>query len=422
MTKKSLRQTICIILLGLAALGIGVLLFLQNDKIAVPEIKLDDERYMIQSGKVLIPAGRPRIPQIVCDEADEIYQAYFPDGVEKAAAQVVCGEDVYEIDFIKDKTLGFELQFGDYYQFVPAFSAQKEITYWSSDDAIATVDKNGEILIRNVSESGVVITADDGYNKEELVITRTIRTPISIYMLAGQSNAEYYYADPQTATQAKKGTAYLYNSRLAEFVIESITNDDGTMKFGNIEASLVNRLYRELGEKVIIMNTGISGMKIEEFLPEQKGFETIKDSWRNFNTTMQTEWFQERFEPRIKSYIWVQGESDDWLAPELYMERFLIMHSMLRSPDFGFDYAFICNVAPRFFRPNDAQERLAQAYDDIFMGSRGAFGFTPESGELREDNLHYTQQGDNVLGDEIGKTIALVYQGKSDTLPEGEKD
>lgn len=37
------------------------------------------------------------------------------------------------------------------------------------------------------------------------------------------------------------------------------------MRYGNIEASLAKRLYDELGEKVLIINTGISSMKIAGF-------------------------------------------------------------------------------------------------------------------------------------------------------------
>ena len=112
---------------------------------------------------------------------------------------------------------------------------------------------------------------------------------------------------------------------------------------------------------------GISSMQIRGFLPGSDGYDAILNSWNVMNGIMETNWFSERFEPRIRSYIWIQGKSDDWMQPEEYMENFLIVNNALRSSDFGFDYAFISNVASRFFRPNDAQERLAQAYDDIYL-------------------------------------------------------
>ena len=63
----------------------------------------------------------------------------------------------------------------------------------------------------------------------------------------------------------KKGTGYIYNAAISEYTIECLTDDKGNMRYGNIEASLAKRLYDELGEKVLIINTGISSMKIAGF-------------------------------------------------------------------------------------------------------------------------------------------------------------
>lgn len=429
MAKKSSSKIIMIpliIILIAVAAAAGIFIFSGSEpgesENEMPAVSLDDPSYEIADGTVIIPEGRPRVPQIICDEADEIYQAFFADGETESSAKIVCGDAEYEIKFVKDPAFGFELQYNDYYDFVPSFEVQGELTYMSSNPEVATVNADGEVHIVNVNENGVVITADDGHNIEELVITKTVKTPVSVYMLTGQSNASYYYADEQEATVIKNGTGYIYCTAINEYVIECMTDEHGNMRFGNIEASLVKRLYDELGEKVLIINTGISSMQIRGFLPGSDGYDAILNSWNVMNGIMETNWFSERFEPRIRSYIWIQGESDDWMQPEEYMENFLIVNNAFRSSDFGFDYAFISNVASRFFRPNDAQERLAQAYDDIYMASRLAGTFTPENGELREDNLHYTQKGDNILGDDIGGTIAVVYRGNGDTLLEGEKD
>lgn len=429
MKKKNLSKITAIlifILIAITAAFCTVYLFSGKKAGAeepfVPEMTLDDQSYTIKDGCVFIPAGRPRVPQLICDDADAVYQAFFADGETESFAKIVCGEDIYEIKFLKDPALGFELQYDDYYYFVPSFEVQGEVTYTSSDASIAQVSDDGEVHIINVSDKGVVITADDGHNIEELVITRTVKTPISVYMLTGQSNASYYYASVEEATVIKKGTGYIYNAAISEYTIECLTDDKGNMRYGNIEASLAKRLYDELGEKVLIINTGISSMKIAGFLPGSDGYDTVLSSWNVMNSIMRTDWFAERFEPRVRSYIWIQGESDEWLPPEEYMESFLTIHSALCGTDFGFEYAFISNVASRFFRPNDAQERLAQAYEDIYMASRFAGTFTTQDGTLREDNLHYTQKGDNILGDDIGETIAVVYKGNGGTLLEGEKD
>ena len=175
---------------------------------------LDDQSYAIKDGCVLIPAGRPRVPQLVCDDADAVYQAFFADGETEAFAKIVCGEDIYEIKFLKDPALGFELQYDDYYYFVPSFEVQGEVTYTSSDASIAQVSDDGEVHIINVSDKGVVITADDGHNIEELVITRTVKH-LSAYICL-QDKAMPHIIMPASKKQPskKKGQA-IFTTRLS---------------------------------------------------------------------------------------------------------------------------------------------------------------------------------------------------------------
>ena len=412
---------IAVLAVMVIAIGIYILFFSTSGNFpsAKPDILLDDDNYSLSlKNAVKIPAGRPRVPQVICDEGD-VYQAYFADGDTTAKAKVVCEDKTYEINFIKDKKLGFELQYDDRYEFVPSFDGA---SFTSSNSDVAIVTEDGQVIITGVSDEGVVITAQNGNNKEELVITKTIKAAVDVYMLTGQSNAAYFYAEPEHAVVTQNGSAYIYDISDGEYFIQSMNRDDVTMAFGNVEASLCKSLYENMGNKVIIVNAGISGKKIIDFKPyEGSVYFHIEDVWKNIGDVMATQWFKDRFEPTIRSYIWIQGESDDWLSPEKYVEDFMNIHLAFRSPElFGFDYGFISSVVPRFFRPNDAQERIAQACEDVYMATRITSTFSPETGELRDDNLHYTQEGDNVLGKAIGDTISLVYKGYGYTLPEGE--
>ncbi len=385
------------------------------------EIYLDDENYKIGANDtVIIPAGRPRVPQIMCDNRRvEIYQAFFPDEQEAATATIKLGEEERTVKFIKDKSLGLEFQYDDRIQWAGDIP---NAIYESSNPKVAKVTLSGQIIITGVSNEPVTLTASNGLEKEEFTITRTVKAPISVYILTGQSNAAYYFADPKTASQTKKGTAYVYDQSAGIYSVQSMNHDDDSQARGNIEAGIVKSLYDDLGEKVIIVNTGRSGEKIETFEPGQSSFLYTEDAWKNINYIFRNEWFQQRFEPRIRSYIWVQGESDDWRSPEDYMESFMRFHQIMRSDKYGFNYAFISQIVPRFFRPNDAQERLAQGYDDIYMATRVTNSFASSTGELRSDNLHYTQKGDNLAGEDIGHNIAFVYKGLGKALIEGENE
>ncbi len=384
------------------------------------KISLDDEAYTIDSSdKVIIPAGRPRVPQILCDNPDvEIYQAFFPDEAQTAEAVLRLGNEERRITFIKDSSLGLEFQYDDRIQWAGDIP---NATYTSSNPKVAKVTLAGQIIITGVSDEPVTLKATNGLEEEEFTITRTIKAPIGVYLLTGQSNAAYYFAEPDKASKTKKGTAYVFDISGGNYAIQSMNNDDDSQARGNVDAGIAKSIYDGLGEKVLIVNTGLSGEKIETFEPGGTSYNYTFDSWKNVEYIFNTDWFKERFEPRIRSYLWVQGESDDWASPEEYMESFMSFHDTLRSEKYGFDYAFISSIVPRFFRPNDAQERLAQGYDDIFMGTRVTGEFSVETGEMRTDNLHYTQYGDNRVGEDLGHSVALVYTGHGNEFLEGEE-
>ncbi|MBR6014642.1 MAG: hypothetical protein IK059_01025 [Firmicutes bacterium] len=386
------------------------------------KISLDDENYKItKDDTVVIPAGRPRIPQIICDDPSvEVYQAFFPDDKQVATATLRRDGEEREITFIKDESLGLEFQYDDRIQWAGDIP---NAVYESTNPDVAKVSLSGQIIITGVSDEPVTLTATNGVETEEFTITRTVKAPISIYILTGQSNAAYYFAEPEKSDNTKKGTAYVYDITDGVYSVQSMNNEDGSQARGNIDASIAKSLYDNLGEKVLIVNTGISGNPIETFEPDDGvSYAFTKETWDNLQYILKTDWWKDRFEEHVRSYIWIQGESDDWALPERYMYSYMKFHECMRSPMYGCDYGFISQIVPRFFRPNDAQERLAQAYDDIWMATRITNTFSPETGELRSDNLHYTQMGDNIAGEDIGHTIAMVYQGFGYMLPEGEED
>lgn len=421
--KKPTAIVIAVLMIIAVIAFIAIRLFDQNIPVTLNtadfKLYLDDSRYTIGSDNtVVLPDGRPRVPQLMCDDKDvEIYQAFFPDDEPVAYATARKGDVEKKIQFIRDASVGIEFQYDDRIQFA---SDIPNVTYTSSDPDVAMITLAGQIIITGVSDKGVTITATNGIETKELVITRTVRAPVGIYLLTGQSNAAYFFAEPDTASRTKKGAAYVYDISDGIYSIQSMNNEDGSQARGNIEAGIVKSLYDEMGEKVIIVNTGLSGEKIATFEPfDGASYAYTQWTWENLSYILATEWFTGHFEPRMRSYIWIQGESDDWLSPEQYMESYMKIHRTFRSDMYGFDYGFISQTVPRFFRPNDAQERLAQGYDDIFMATRVTNTFSAETGELRPDNLHYSQLGDNIAGESIGHTIAEVYKGNGYLLPEG---
>lgn len=376
-------------------------------------ITMNDDRYQIKiaddgSFFVKLPAGRPEVPVLSCEKGEVIMQPFFADGVDSTIAKVEKDGNIYIIRFVKDQKLGFELQYDDRYRFVPEGIEAK--TFQSSNTDVAKVDDAGNIRIVGVSDKGVTISASDGENSEDLVITRTVKAPLSVYMLTGQSNGAYYYAEPENATVTRPGTAYHYSELASGIRIESMNAPNGTMERGNIEPGLAKELYSRLGEKVLIVNSGVSGQKIETFVPIQGvSYQNIDRVWQIVSRNLDDDDFKSKYDVRLRSYIWVQGESDPTTDVGIYKSDFLKLHQMLRSSDYGFDYGFIVKVRQKYKNAALAQEDLSEENDDIAMGTRRTESFSVEEGTMRSDNVHYSQIGDNIIGEETAKTIVKAY-------------
>ncbi len=382
-------------------------------------IKMDDNHYRIEIAEdnslvIRLPEGRPRVPQLQCAGAD-VVQAMFPDGCKEALAKIYTKDQYYAVRFIKEASLGFELQYDDRYKFIP-----KTITatgFSSSNPNVAQVDDLGNVKIVGVSDDGAVITATDGQHEEKLTISRTVRAPLDIYFITGQSNASYYYADPALATVTKPGTAYHYSELAGGVQICSMNDESGAMQRGNLEASFGKTLYDLTGNKVLMVNAGVSGQKIETFVPlNGQSYQYISKVWQIVQRYVNDETFLNHYEPHIKSYIWAQGESDPDLDIGVYKNDYMKLHEMLTSSDYGFKYGFIIKVRSIFPNPSEAQEELASENEDIAIATRSSDHFTVENGKMRFDDLHYSQIGDNLLGEETARTIVKAYTEGMDSV------
>ncbi len=407
-----LRLAIFCIIVTISVGGLFTGCFISSASAINKLISLDDEKYKIEVEEggelvVRIPEGRPRVPQMSC-EGGTIHQAFFADGSHEAVGKVYINDEFHVVRFIKTPELGFELQYDDRYKFIPKKIIPTE--FISSNSKVAEVDSLGNVHIVGVSDEEVVITATDGITKEELKITRTIKAPLSVYLVTGQSNASYYYAEPEFATTTKNGTAYHYSELVGGISICSMNNEDGSMARGNVEAAMAKKLYDLLGEKVLLVNAGVSGRKIETFVPIQgESYKYINQVWQIVNRHIQEDSFLKNYEPRIRSYVWLQGESDAKTDVGLYKMDYMKLHNMFVGADYGFDYGFIIKVRDIYVNAAQAQRELAAEYPDIVLGTVAADYCSIQNGKMRNDDLHFSQIGDNLIGEEAAKSIAKAY-------------
>ncbi len=213
------------------------------------------------------------------------------------------------------------------------------------------------------------------------------------------------------ATVTKQGTVYHYSELIANNPLSSMNDKEGNMARGNLEAALGKNLYDLTGEKVLLVNAGVSGKKIDTFVPLQgESYKYMDKVWQDINRIIHEKEFQKHYEPRLKSYIWAQGESDKNTAIGSYKNDYMKLHEILTSLDYGLEYGFIIKVRDVYENPSKAQEELANENEDIYISTTSSDFFSVENGKMRFDDLHYSQVGDNVLGEETAKTIVRTYE------------
>ena len=325
-------------------------------------IVLDDDNYTFEFDKytkkytVNLPAGRPPIPQVSATAPDgvnvEITQGYIADGETKGSAYVVVSKDkqetVYTIEFIRDKANGFVLQYDDRYEFVPEEKA--DYTFTSSNDTIVSVDENGLMTAKKVSDEAVTITATSEGKTEKLVIDRVEKAHINLFLMTGQSNGQgcfdnvsmdgeqvdesaqerYYGYMAEIEKIGQDGRVYSYdvhprNENIAYLKDMGLLGANETLakrfydlnkltKQGHFN-SLGKEWYETTGEKVVFLQSAWSGSPIESWLDP-----TVYDfagnySGRNFwNTTKEgynalIEILSENYEIIRTGNFWCQGET-----------------------------------------------------------------------------------------------------------------
>lgn len=176
-------------------------------------------------------------------------------------------------------------------------------------------------------------------------------------------------------------------------------------------------LYELTGEKILMVNAGVSGRKMETFIPyDAQSYQYISKVWQIIQRYINDEEFVKNYELKLRSYIWAQGESDTNTDIDFYKNAYMKLHQTLVSDEYGFDYGFIIKVRSIYKNAAEAQEQLASENSDIAIATRSADHFSVENGKMRFDDLHYSQIGDNLLGEETARSISKAYSEGIDAV------
>lgn len=240
-----------------------------------------------RSYELLIPAGRPHVPQVSAEAEAElsICQAVIPDSRRYGTAHIsltdasgAVGE--YEVRFVKDASQGFRLQYQDRWKYQPEVELKQgeQLTYQSSNTRVIQVDESGTLRAVGLSSAPITVEALVGDTVvDTLTIDRVVDAVVNLFLITGQSNASGTLDIPAGMSEAaytmkemndvlcpEPGTAFCIDIDFIGGVQKTMYDlSEGRIGFS---PALARTWYELTGEKVVVLQTAAGGSPIESWL------------------------------------------------------------------------------------------------------------------------------------------------------------
>jgi len=265
-------------------------------------------------------------------------------------------------------------------------------------------------------------------------ITLAKGSEVDLIMFMGQSNMSGT-GESELAPEVIDGAGYefraisdptrLYN--LTEPFGEDENNADGVddedLKTGSLVSSFVNSYYSGTGVPVVAVSASAGGSTLHSWRVDG---ELLPDAVNRYNTAKN--WLQENGYTIRHSYmVWLQGESDGnkQTTKDDYITS--IKESVGEMQKNGIEKCFIIRIGIRTEEPGlydtiiEAQTELCRDNEDFILISTKAVEL--ETLGLMRDEVHYTQGGLNLIGEEAGGNAAYyVKTGMTPTLYDSQND
>lgn len=244
---------------------------------------------------------------------------------------------------------------------------------------------------------------------------------LEVLVIAGQSNAAYRQVDvslineeiPQPITNVYYyGTSTqpiwfgypsnpTYDQTLASYGIYSMVSN-GQWKIGGYEPVLAESISKKSNCDVLIINVGISSATIANLTPQQIGGEytakVIEDALSKVDS---------KYHINKLGYVWIQGESNAGSTVDGYIQQFNIINDWYH--EHGFEKCYMVQTRPaNSGNAAIAQLKICQDDPSVVLASTAPSTFTVENGLMVSDDLHYSQQGRIVVGEDINSKISLT--------------
>lgn len=240
------------------------------------------------SYEIAIPAGRPRVPHIDAAAGSGVVtvtQAVLADGAEKGSAYAVVADAAgnsteYCVTFKRDASLGFHLQYDDYFDFATAGAA----SYTSSDPSVLSVSGSGIVHAQKLSETAVTVKAlaADGKELKVLTVDKVVKAPLNIFLITGQSNAygtydipagtsEQQFTAQQMALTTKPAPGTVLCTDVSNIGVILADMYDLSVGRKGFSPALGKTWYDLTGEKTLMIQTAVGGAPIEAWMKPENG-------------------------------------------------------------------------------------------------------------------------------------------------------
>jgi len=274
------------------------------------------------------------------------------------------------------------------------------------------------------------------------------RSTVDIFCIAGQSNArgtglttggtseygkyvdpEYFFTPtaniPETPFFEVSDNIRLKNVRFKGATTNILVAEQDNPSIGSAYPSFCREYYEKTGREAIIISSAIGGTSLlnaNEWDPSnyqnniaRKPIEILPlliNKLKKYGYTINK-----------KNILWCQGESDvsGGATQQQYYDKFLQLHDLYINIG-GYDNFFYVSIAdnnyPSLNSDNiiNAQRILQIARPNtLFLVFDNRMFTTFGSGLLQSDNVHYQQQGYNIMGKESAKRIKDIIYGNSNT-------
>lgn len=287
------------------------------------------------------------------------------------------------------------------------------------------------LLILTVS---VLVFVVEKHASEKTQLTLNKGSEVDLVMFMGQSNMSGT-GDSEKAPVVIEGAGYEFRAisdptklyPIEEPFGQNENNEEGVddedLKTGSLVSSFVNSYYSGSGVPVIAVSASAGGSTLHSW--REDGV-LLPDAVNRYN--MAKEWLTDNGYVIRHSYmVWLQGESDGnkQTSKEDYIVSMKDIFSIMK--DSGVEKCFMIRIGIRTQEPGmydtiiEAQTELCRDNKDFILVSTKAVEL--ERLGLMRDEVHYTQGGLNLIGEEAGANMAYyVKTGMTPSLYDYQND